>query len=148
MTSFETIMHNNYILLKWQTASESNNYGFEIERFVTEEWEKIDSDGTFEYSQIIHVNLNSIPKRIELMQNYPNPFNPSSKISYAIANPSFVSLKIYDVLGREVRVLVNEHKDVGRYSLIFEANDLPSGVYFIKLQAGDFVDTKKMIVMR
>jgi len=59
-----------------------------------------------------------------------------------------VSLKIYDVLGREVKALVNEHKDVGRYTLIFESNDLASGVYFLKLQVGDFVDTKKMIVMR
>jgi hypothetical protein len=84
----------------------------------------------------------------QLMQNYPNPFNPETKISYSIPNPEFVTLKVYDMLGKEVQTLVNEFQSAKTYSVSFDASDLSSGVYLYKLQAGDFFDSKKMILIK
>jgi len=90
----------------------------------------------------------STPKVFTLKQNYPNPFNPSTTIKYEIPKLSFVTIKIYDVLGNEVAALVNEEKPVGTYELNWNAANLPSGVYFYRLQAGNFVETKKMILLK
>jgi len=87
-------------------------------------------------------------EKFNLKQNYPNPFNPSTSIQYAISNRQFVSLKVYDVLGNEIATLVNEEKPAGNYEVNFNALRLSSGIYFYKLQAGSFVETKKMILMR
>ncbi len=92
-------------------------------------------------------NIN-IPERFTLNQNYPNPFNPSTRIEYQVASNSQVSLKVYDVLGKEVATLVNEEKPVGSYEVNFNASQLSSGIYFYKLQAGSFVETKKMILLK
>jgi len=81
-----------------------------------------------------------------LNQNYPNPFNPSTTIEYHIAEPSFVSLKIFNVLGTEITSLVNEFKPAGIFKVSFEAKDLSSGVYFYRLQAGNSVEVRKMIL--
>ena len=83
-----------------------------------------------------------------LSQNYPNPFNPSTTISYEIPKAGFVWLKLYDVLGREVATLVNEEKIAAKYDIEFKANILASGVYFYQLRAGEFVQTKKMVLLR
>ena len=83
-----------------------------------------------------------------LSQNYPNPFNPSTNIQYAISSTQFVTLKVYDLLGREVATLVNEEKTTGSYEVEFNGNNLTSGIYFYKLQAGSFVETKKMILIK
>jgi len=83
-----------------------------------------------------------------LYQNYPNPFNPSTTLSFVIGHSSLVTLKIYDMLGSEVATLVNEEKPPGIYELTWYAADLPSGIYFYKLQTGSFVETKKMILLR
>jgi hypothetical protein len=83
-----------------------------------------------------------------LYNNYPNPFNPSTRIQYAVSSRQFVSLKVYDVLGNEVATLVNEEKPIGSYEVEFDAIELPSGIYFYRLQAGDFVETKKMVLMK
>jgi hypothetical protein len=83
-----------------------------------------------------------------LSQNYPNPFNPSTSISFTIKSAGFVSLKVYDILGSEVAELVNEVKDAGYYSVEFNASALPSGVYVYKLQAGSFINSKKMILLK
>jgi len=91
-----------------------------------------------------------------LIQNYPNPFNPSTIINYQIPELSFVTIKVYDVLGREVITLLNEEKPVGNYEVEFNATDLPSGIYFYQLRVGDpstssgqsFVETKKMVLLR
>jgi hypothetical protein len=98
-------------------------------------------------------NFNTIPKEFILYQNYPNPFNPSTKIKYTIPSVGtslmkFVLLKVYDMLGKEVAVLVNEGKPVGSYNVDFDGSKLPSGIYFYKLQAGSFVETKKMILLK
>ena len=87
-------------------------------------------------------------KDFRLFQNYPNPFNPSTKIYYHIAQTGFVKLAVYDILGNEVETLVNEEKPIGSYKVNFDATGLSSGIYFYKLQAGDFVQTKKMILLK
>jgi carboxyl-terminal processing protease len=89
-----------------------------------------------------------IPSAYSLSQNYPNPFNPTTSISFSVAKASFVTLKVYDIVGKEVADLISGQKDVGIYKYIFDASKLSSGVYFYKLQAGDFTDTKKMILIR
>jgi len=89
-----------------------------------------------------------LPKEFSLSQNYPNPFNPSTSIHYAIGSREFVTLKIYDVLGNEVAVFVNEEKSSGSYEINFDANKLASGVYYYQLKAGDFIQTKKMIYLK
>jgi len=91
--------------------------------------------------------------RFELKQNYPNPFNPSTKIKYSIPpigtqRAVSVQIKVYDVLGNEIETLVNEEKPVGTYEITWYAGQLPSGVYFYQLQAGSFVETKKMLLLK
>jgi photosystem II stability/assembly factor-like uncharacterized protein len=93
-------------------------------------------------------NETTTVNNFELLQNYPNPFNPKTKIRFRIANFEFVSLKIYDVLGNEIVILVNEEKPVGSYTVEFNASNLPSGVYFYRLRAGSFNQIKKMILIK
>jgi hypothetical protein len=88
------------------------------------------------------------PKEFRLSQNYPNPFNPSTTISFSLSSKSFVSLKIYDALGREVSILVSEELPAGIYIQDWNAHNLPSGVYFYRLQAGSFVNTKKLLLLK
>ncbi len=84
----------------------------------------------------------------ELCQNFPNPFNPSTTISYSIPNREFVELKVYDILGKEIVTLVSEEKPAGKYQIKFNTNHLASGVYFYTLRAGDFVKTRKMVLLK
>ncbi len=88
------------------------------------------------------------PINYSLSQNYPNPFNPTTTIKYQIPELSFVTLKVYDVLGKEVTTLVNEEKPAGEYEVKFNATGLPSGIYFYRLHAGNYVETKKMVLMK
>jgi hypothetical protein len=90
----------------------------------------------------------SIPRNFILAQNYPNPFNPSTKIKYQIPELSFVTIRVYDVLGIEIATLVNEEKPVGNYEVVFNANNLSSGIYIYQLKSGNFVETKKMILLK
>ncbi len=87
-------------------------------------------------------------KNYTLFQNYPNPFNPSTKISYALPQNSFVELKVFNLLGQEIATLVNEQKPVGNYEVNFDASNLPSGVYIYKMKAGEYVQTKKMVLLK
>jgi hypothetical protein len=84
----------------------------------------------------------------DLAQNFPNPFNPSTVINYQIPENGMVTLKVYDILGKEVKTLVNEQKTTGRYDVIFDASDLASGVYIYKLQVNDFASSKKMLMIK
>ncbi|MGA2669101.1 MAG: T9SS type A sorting domain-containing protein [Ignavibacteria bacterium] len=91
---------------------------------------------------------NNAPKVYSLEQNYPNPFNPATTISYSIPKAGNVKITVFDVLGRELYVLVNEFKKPGSYSVDFDASELSSGVYFYRIEAGDFRDVKKMILVK
>lgn len=93
-------------------------------------------------------NSSEIVYNYELSQNYPNPFNPSTSINYQIKENGFVSLKIFDMLGREVANLVNETQDEGQYSVSFDASNLPSGVYIYSLRVNDFVQNNKMTLLK
>ncbi len=88
------------------------------------------------------------PKKYSLNQNYPNPFNPLTKIKYDLPNDNFVTIKIYDILGKELLNLVNEFKQAGSYSVTFDATNYPSGVYYYKIKTGSFVQVRKMILIR
>ncbi len=88
------------------------------------------------------------PTTYALAQNYPNPFNPTTTINYQIPKDGFVTLKIYDVLGKEVATLVNENKGTGRYNVNFNASNLASGVYLYQLKVNDFVSTKKLVLLK
>lgn len=88
------------------------------------------------------------PTEYILFQNYPNPFNPVTTISYSIPKISQVELEVYDIVGREIAILVNEIKDQGNYKVTFDASKLNSGIYFYTIKAGDFVSTKKLIVLK
>jgi hypothetical protein len=133
------------------TTTETQSYSFIDENLSGGKYvyrlKQIDFDGTFEYSKEVEVVVN-VPEKFELSQNYPNPFNPSTKIKYQIAASNPVRLKVYDILGNEVATLVNEIQSTGNYEVTFDASSLSSGTYFYKLQAGSFVETKKMMLLR
>jgi hypothetical protein len=103
----------------------------------------------FYHSTITGIKANTTnAKTLMLSQNYPNPFNPSTVIRYQLANSGMVTLKVYDVLGREVRTLVNERQTAGDHSVTFNAAKLSSGIYFYRLQAGNNIQTKKLVLMK
>ena len=191
LTSFTADINGRNVLLNWQTATEVNNYGFEIERTPlsppfgqrgeTGGFEKIafvqghgnsnspksysftdsptggaafkyrlkqiDFDGQFEYSDVVDVTID-VPLKSVLMQNYPNPFNPLTTINYQLSTNSRVTLKIYDVLGREVETLVNKVESAGNYSVAFDGRSLASGIYFYSISAGSFNAMKKFVLLR
>jgi hypothetical protein len=93
-------------------------------------------------------NTLQAPISFNLYQNYPNPFNPSTIIKYAIASRQFVTLKVYDILGTEIATLVNQEKPAGNYEVNFNASNLPSGVYIYKMKAGEYVETRKMVLLK
>ena len=173
LTTFTATVTIDNIQLNWTTATEVNNYGFEILRqsakgeqndrwsllgfveghgnsnspkeysFVDESvfpglyqyrLKQIDTDGSFEYSEIIEVQFGVVPTEFVLDQNYPNPFNPSTVISYSIPTASNVSLRVFDVLGNLITSLVNQNQDAGNYKIYFNAGELSNGVYFYKIQ--------------
>jgi len=183
LISFQGESIKNKVILSWQTATEINNQGFEIERTdskyqiwknigyvqgngtTTEEHrysfaeiidkpanyyyrlKQVDYNGTFEYSNIIEVIVNS-PLKYILAQNFPNPFNSSTIITYQIPKDEFVTLKVYDILGNEVTTLIEEHKKAGYYKMTFSVNDLSTGIYFYRLRAGKFNSIKKLILLK
>jgi hypothetical protein len=108
---------------------------------------QVDYDGTFSYSDIVQVTYN-LPSTYVLSQNFPNPFNPSTRINYFVPKESFVSIKIYDFLGREVKTLVNDFLSTGGYEIVFDASDLTSGTYFYTMVANNYSSTKKMLLIK
>jgi hypothetical protein len=177
LTSFSANISGSNISLTWITATELNNHGFELFRngnkiaFVegkgatTEKQEyyyedkdlqagiynyrleQLDFDGTRSISAEVNVHL-FVPEVFSLAQNYPNPFNPKTNIGFRISNFEFVTLKVYDVLGNEVATLLNEEKPAGIYEVEFNASQLSSGIYFYQLNAGSYIETKKMTVLK
>jgi len=92
--------------------------------------------------------IDEIPTNYSLTNNFPNPFNPITKIRYSVPQSSSVVIKVFDILGNEIETLVNEEKSVGTYEITWYAENLPSGIYFYRLQAGSFAETKKMILIK
>ena len=122
---------------------------YENQRF----WAYNSADNTLQVYYLSSVGIkaekdNMNPSDFSLSQNYPNPFNPSTSIKYSIPKQSNVTIKVFDVLGREVSTLLNKEQPQGNYSIEFDASNMTSGVYFYRIQAGQFVDTKKMILLR
>ena len=109
---------------------------------------QLDNDGSFEYSETIEIDYSGIPDNYSLSQNYPNPFNISTIIRYSIPEEKLVTIKIYNALGEEVKTLTNKIQQPGRYTINFDATFLSSGLYFYRLVAGDFVETKKMLLLK
>jgi hypothetical protein len=133
------------------TTTELTNYTFidqlnEQGRYLYR-LKQIDFDGSINYSNEIEIDFIGVTE-YALQQNYPNPFNPSTVISYQLPVDSKVQLKIYDILGTEIAVLVNETKSAGRYEVSFDASKLSSGTYFYTLIADGFVQTKKMLLVK
>lgn len=180
--SFDARVFGGKNILEWQTATENNNRGFQIERstdgtnfiargFIqghgtttqphsysfTEDGiegkvfyrlKQIDFNGKYSYSNTIEL-ISMGSSDYQLAQNYPNPFNPSTLISYRLPDDGFVNLKIYDVLGQEVKTLVNGFQQAGVHTIKFDASGLNSGVYFYKMEAGkNFSSVKKMILQK
>jgi len=133
------------------TTTESKSYLFIIsETYAYKTYyrlKQIDFDGSYQYSSSVEVG-SDLPKEFSLAQNYPNPFNPNTTIKFEIPDDGLVTLKVYDILGAEVATLINEEKTVGRYEVNFDASKLVSGVYIYQLQVNDFINMKKMILLK
>ncbi len=109
---------------------------------------QIDFNGNFNYYNLLDDVEIGFPSKFDLSQNFPNPFNPSTHLEFEIPDAGFVTLRVFDALGKEVAVPVNEYKNPGRYKVDFDGSRLASGIYFYKLKAGDFVMTKKMLLAK
>jgi hypothetical protein len=112
---------------------------------------QVHTDYLIQYSAVTSVEgreADLIPRKIALLQNYPNPFNPSTTIRFSLPQRSLVTLKVLDMLGREVATLVDGEMDAGEHSVVFNTSGLSSGVYFYRLKAGNFVEQKKMVFVK
>ncbi len=149
-------LESSWILIGFKngngTTTKQNEYTFidnisEINADVIEyRLKQIDYNGSYTYSQV--VKIQTLPLSFSLSQNYPNPFNPTTKIKYQLPELSKIKLTVYDVLGREVKTLVNEEKPAGSYEVKFDGTDLPSGVYFCRIETSKFSDTKKFVLLK
>jgi hypothetical protein len=197
LTAFTASASALGVELYWTTATELNNYGFEIERAGSSEsgilsyevkeknfqkigfvagagnsnsykaytftdkavtagkylyrLKQIDNDGKYKYSEAVEANLATSPVEYSLQQNYPNPFNPSTVIKYQLPEAALVTLKIYDILGREVTTLVNEFQTAGSYNSTFSIQNstlASSGIYIAKLNAGKYTKNIKMSLIK
>jgi hypothetical protein len=133
------------------TTTESRSYNY-LDNSVSNgkyfyRLKQIDFNGTFSYSSIVEANVET-PIEFALNQNYPNPFNPSTIISYSVPQSSFVTIKVYDIIGNEVATLVNGNKQAGNYEVNFDASNLSNGVYMYSIKTDNFTSTKKMILMK
>jgi hypothetical protein len=133
------------------TTTELSNYSFtdviKASGSFSYRLKQIDFDGTYEFSDEISVEV-SLPLEFNLAQNYPNPFNPSTVISFSITQSTNVNLSVFNLLGEKVVTLINEMKDAGSHELEFNAANLTSGIYLYRLEAGNFVSVKKMMLMK
>ncbi len=186
LTTFSASVIGAKVKLSWNTATEINNFGFEVERKILKQvqndnWEKIgfvngngnsnspkeysfvdnklstgkysyrlkqiDNDGQFEYSKTIEVDFGT-PDKFELSQNYPNPFNPSTIIKFNLPEAGMVKLTLYNILGQQIKTLVNEFRESGIYSINFDASELNSGIYIYKIESGSFTQSRKMTLIK
>jgi hypothetical protein len=188
-----SLMGSHVVGLSWRTLSETNNFGFWVQRRRTGDQvfadvaggfipgngttvqahayafvdstigsdgdhlyrlKQMDLDGAVHYSDAITVRMTlsgvdgPVTERFALMQNFPNPFNPATIIRYQVPAPQHVRLAVYDALGREVAVLVDANRDAGIHEATFNCSGLPSGMYFYRMQAGSFTQTRSLVVVR
>jgi photosystem II stability/assembly factor-like uncharacterized protein len=183
LISFTASVNDKDILLNWETATEINNKGFEIERkssgseykfinfipgngtttdpkiyqyvdknvsagIYTYRLKQVDFDGSFAYSNETKVNMNTVPDKFTLHQSYPNPFNPVTRIKFEIPTKQMVELKVYDLLGREAAVIIKEELSPGIYERDWDASGYSSGIYYYRITAGTFTETRKMILVK
>ena len=135
----------------WVPANLNTFSGYEVYDMAGNEYRFWGHNVNFIYKLIVTEVLSektNVPEYFTLQQNFPNPFNPRTKINYAIPKESFVMIKVYDMLGREIKTLVNEEKTAGNYSVSFNAENLSSGIYFYTIKADAFVQTKKMVLLK
>jgi photosystem II stability/assembly factor-like uncharacterized protein len=182
LSSFTAEVSGNDAVLKWITASETNNSGFEIQKstdginftrtgFIagngtsaethsytftdkslaagdySYRLKQIDYDGTFTYSPIVEVNVANI-SAFTLKQNYPNPFNPSTKITFTLPEQTKVRLSVFNLLGEEIALLLDEVRSAGEHSVNFEGDNFPAAIYFYKLQSLSYSSVRKMILLK
>ena len=133
-----TATHQKIILLLMINVT-AGKYSYRLKQ--------IDNDGQFEYSKTIEVDFGS-PKKFELSQNYPNPFNPATTIRFNLTEAGNVKLTLFNILGQELKTLVNEFKESGVHTINFDASELNSGMYIYKIEAGTFVQTRKMTLVK
>lgn len=182
LTAFDALLNGESVVLKWETATETNNSGFEVEHalagdapvfaalgFVTGagttlelqryqfaaenvgpgrhlfRLKQVDFDGAFAYSDVVELE---VAGQFALQPAYPNPFNPATQISYDVPATMSVTLYVYDVLGRTVRTLVDGVQDAGRYDVTFDATNLASGIYYYRMEAGTFAETRQMLLVK
>jgi hypothetical protein len=122
-----------------ETIANSGKYNYRLKQ--------IDNDGTFEYSDVIIVNV-GVPNNFYLSQNYPNPFNPETRIDFTLPGKQIITLKVYSILGELVEELMNEEKPAGNYSVTFDASNLPSGIYIYRLQTENYSTNRKMTLLK
>jgi hypothetical protein len=186
LTSFAASLDKTGVLLKWGTASETNNKGFEILRSVDNEnnnWQtigfvegkgttsefteyefyndlsefktavklkyklkQIDFNGATSYSEIVEADFT--PEIFFLAQNYPNPFNPTTNIRFSVAKDGFVTLKVFNALGKEVETLISKNLIAGQYNVSFDASELTSGVYIYQLNTDNRIESRKMMLLK
>ncbi len=134
------------------TKSTPTNYSFTDRNLESGTYQyrlkQIDNNGNYQFFTLSTAIVISLPSKFTLLQNYPNPFNPSTKIDFSLPNDAAVNLKIYDITGKEIAVILNEQRKAGYYSVTFDASKLSSGVYFYKLAAGDFSEIKRMVLVK
>ncbi|MCZ7611746.1 MAG: T9SS type A sorting domain-containing protein [Ignavibacterium sp.] len=183
LMSFIASVKNDNVLLEWITASEINNYGFEIQRNLdNKSWEEIgfipgkgtttnksyysfidnntidekisyrlkqiDYNGEFKFSFVIKVDVKQ-PLHFSLLQNFPNPFNPKTKISFEIPFQSDVKIVLYDITGKELKTLINQHLKGGFYTIPLVAKDLSSGIYFYRMTSSSgYTAVKKLTIIK
>ncbi len=134
------------------TTTKINHYSFIDQNVLPGKYiyrlKQIDYDGNYKYSKEIEVNV-TVPSKFSLEQNFPNPFNPETNISFTISEETNVSIKLYDITGREIKVLVNEKKQPGYYTIKLKGGELSSGVYFYRLITGSgYTAVKKLILLK
>lgn len=182
LSSFSATVLSNGVKLNWRTETETNNFGFDIERknnggdWVTLSFvngngnsnspkeynyidnsakvgkysyrlKQIDNDGQYSYSKVVDVDLTKTLD-YNLTQNFPNPFNPTTSISFSLPKSGVVKLTVYNLLGQEIKTLVNGFKESGVHHVNFNAKDLNSGIYIYKIETTDYTQTRKMTLVK
>ena len=134
------------------TTNEPKQYTFTDKNLPTGNYKyrlrQIDFNGNFEYFELAEEVSIGIPDKFELSQNYPNPFNPVTKINYELRVTNYVSLKVFDILGNEIKSLVSNNQPAGSYEISFDGEGLSSGIYFYNLSAGSLSETKRMTLLK